>query len=72
MWLKNTYKSDLFNDVNTVDGLVSIFLERAVSHHGILGSVISVVDRDNHWIVILNRLGKLKSRQVVSIEEDLT
>ena len=58
--------------MDTVDCLVSILLERAVCHHSILGSVICVVDRDDHWVVVLNRLAKFKSRKVVGIEEDLS
>lgn len=49
-----TYKSDLFDDMDAVDVLVTILCEGAVSHHGVLGAIVSVVDGDYHREIVLD------------------
>ena len=61
----------MLRDVHSVDVLVTVLGERAVGHHGVLGTCILVVDRDDHWVVVLDTLAKLKGGQVVRIKLDL-
>ena len=58
--------------MDTVDLLVTALGEIAVGHHGVLGTVVLIVDRDNHGVVILDALGELECDQVVDIKLDLS
>ena len=40
----DTYEGNLFDDMDTVDILFTISSKRAVSHHGVLGTSVRVVD----------------------------
>jgi len=64
-------QGDLLRDVHSVDVLLAVLRERAVGHHGILSTCILVVDRDDHWVVVLDTLAKFEGGQVVRIELDL-
>lgn len=68
MW---TYKSDLLDNMNAIDVLITIFSEGAVGHHSILGPVVLIVDRNDHWIVIFDWLGQLECHKIIYIELDL-
>ena len=63
---------DLFDDVDTVDILISVLLERAIGHHGVLSLTVGVVHRNDHGVVILDGLRELKCGKVVDVELDLT
>ena len=54
--------------MDTVDILVAVPLECAVSHHGVLCLTVSVIHRDNHRVVVLDRFAEFKRRQVVDVE----
>ena len=58
--------------MDTVDLLVTALGKVAVSHHRVLGTVVLIVDRDNHGVVVLDALGELESDQVVDIKLDLS
>lgn len=60
----------MLDDLDTIDVLVTIPRKRAISHHGVLGTLIRVVDRDDHRVVVLDRLTELKRCQIVDIELD--
>ena len=66
-----TYQSDLLDDVDAIDVLITILGEGTVCHHGVLGARILVIHRDDHRIVVLDTLRKFKGCQVVDIECDL-
>lgn len=57
--------------MNAIDVLVTIFSEGAVGHHSILGPIVLIVDRDDHGIVILDRLGQLECYKIIYIELNL-
>ena len=40
---EGTYEGDLLGNVDSVDVLITIPRERAVSHHGVLGTSILIV-----------------------------
>jgi len=61
----------LLNDRNTVDGAVAAFVKGAVSHHGVLGAIVLVVHRDDHWVIVFNCTGQLESSQVIDVEYNL-
>lgn len=65
-----TYKDDLFDDVGASDFSLSVFLESAVSHHGVLDTIVLIVDRDYHRVVVFDVLSELESHHVVEIEND--
>ena len=58
--------------MDTVDILVSIPLESAVGHHGVLVCPVSVIHRDDHRVVVLDRFAEFKCRQVVDVELNRT
>jgi len=66
-----TYQNNLLDYVNTVDRTIAILIEAAVCHHGLLRSLILVVDRDNQWIVVFDRFCQLKGCHVVEVKDDL-
>ena len=70
--LSGTYEGDLLGDVDSVDVLIAILRERAVSHHGILSACILIVNRDDHRVVVLDGLAQLEGRQVVRIKLNLS
>ena len=70
--MSDTYKGDLFDHMDPIDILLTISSERAVRHHSILGTIVLVIDRDNHGVVVLDRLVQLKCSQIVDIKLDLT
>ena len=56
-WIKNvsvSYQGDLFADMDTIDVLISILSECAVGHHCVLNATVSVIDRDDHGVVVLD------------------
>ena len=57
--------------MHTVDCTIAILIETAVCHHGLLRSLILIVDRDNQWIVVFDRFGQLKGCHVVEVKDDL-
>lgn len=61
-------EGNLLDYMDTVDILVSIPLECAVGHHGVLGLTVSVIHRDDHGVVVLDRFAEFKRRQVVDVE----
>ena len=67
-----TYKSNLFDDVDTVDVLASVLGEGAVGHHGVLGTCVLVVDTNDHRVIVLDALGELEGSEVVDVEGDLS
>lgn len=67
-----TYEGDLLYYVDSVDVFVSIFGEGAVGHHGVLLASVNVIDRDDHWIVVLNCASQLKGGHVVGVKCDLS
>ena len=69
---RGTYKSNLFDDVDTVDVLASVLGEGAVGHHGVLGACILVVDANDHRVIVLDALGELEGSEVVDVEGDLS
>ena len=54
--------------MDTVDILLAVPLESAVGHHGVLVLTVSVIHRDDHRVVVLDRFAEFKCRQVVDIE----
>ena len=63
-------EDDLFVNVASINVLISISLEDHVTQHGVLLALVLVVDRDNHGVVVLDRLGQFKSSQVAHVESD--
>ena len=49
-----SYQSDLFAHMNAIDVLVSILGECAVGHHCVLNAIVSIIDRDDHGVVVLD------------------
>ena len=64
-------EGDLLDYMDTVDILVAVPLECAIGHHGVLGLTVSVIHRDDHRVVVLNRFSQFKCRQVVDVELNL-
>ena len=67
-----TYQCDLFDNMNTVDVLITILGEGAVGHHGVLGALVLIVNTDDHRVVVFDALCELKGSQIVDIESNLT
>ena len=53
-------EGDLLRHVDPVDVLVTILGEGAIGHHGVLGPVVLIVDRDDHRMVVLDALAELE------------
>ena len=66
-----SYQCDLLDHMNTIDVLISILGKGAVSHHGILEAIVSIIHRNNHWVIVFNALRQLERRQIVVIKLDL-
>jgi len=64
-------QNNLLNYVHTVDRTIAILIEGAVCHHGLLRTLILIVDRDNQWIVVFDRFGQLEGCHVVQVKDDL-
>ena len=47
-------EGDLFDYVHSVDILIAVPLESAVSHHGVLSLTVSVIHRDDHRVVVFD------------------
>ena len=58
--------------MDTIDLFIAALGEIAVGHHSVLGTVVLIVDRDNHGVVVLDALGELESDQIVDIKLDLS
>ena len=43
-WVGDTYEGYLFDYVDAIDILFTVPCESAVSHHGVLGTIVGVVD----------------------------
>ena len=72
MLVKVTYESNLFDDVDTVDVLATVLREGAVSHHGVLGTRVLIVNANDHRVVVLDALGELEGGEVVDVEGNLS
>lgn len=58
--------------MDAIDQTSSILLEGTIGHHSLLATTILIVDRDDQWIIVLNRLCKFKCSHVIHIKENLT
>lgn len=66
-------EDDLLDDVHSIDLAGPILEKRAVGHHGILDSrrFLLVVRRDDHRVVVLDRLAEFVRSQLLHVEKDL-
>lgn len=62
----------MLDHVDSVDVFISVLGEGAVGHHGVLLALVDVVDRDDHWVIVLDGAGQFESGQVVDVEHDLS
>ena len=65
-----TYESNLLDDVDSVDILIATFCESAVGHHSVLSTIVLVVHRDDHWVVVLDCLSELECGEIIQIKLD--
>lgn len=65
-----TYEGYLLDDMHAVDVLITILREGAIGHHGVLSAVVSVIDGDDHRVVVLDGFAKFKRSKIVDIKLD--
>ena len=57
--------------MDSIDILLSILRERAVSHHSVLGTLVLIIHRDDHRMVVLDAFTELEGSQVICIKLNL-
>jgi len=60
----------LLFDASTSYILIAVFGEDTVTHHGVLATIVIIVDRDDQRVVIVERPSQLLCCQVVKVKRD--
>lgn len=62
----------MLRHVTAINDAISVLVKDHIREHGILLTLVRVIDGDDHGVVLFDTLGQLEGRHLVQVERDHT